>query len=133
MRGFRKPDPHIYYDVALGWIKKHWYFSIHHQHTQEMRSRPLLLRILWSPSYHVVFNSKCRELLELMTEVLICLRTNVLKDQREKLVRSYWHEMLLIKDLNLFLNPSITESGFILDEAIWSGFTQFAIKFVDFQ
>ena len=77
------------------------YFSNHQG--QEGWTRPLLLRILWSPSYHVVLNSKCRELLDLMTEALICLRTSVNKRQKEELVRI--NKKILICDLlNLFKN-----------------------------
>ena len=62
-------------------------FRLHVHQRQEQWMRPLLVRIFWSPSYHIVLNSRCRELLDLMKEVLIALRTNGQAKQKESLVR----------------------------------------------
>lgn len=40
-------------------------------------TRHMLLRIVWSPSYHVVFNKRCRALVEVMSDIIQTYQANL--------------------------------------------------------
>ncbi|KAL4233428.1 SMC5-SMC6 complex localization factor protein 1 [Mactra antiquata] len=76
-------------------------FLIDPEMRADVKNKNLLVRIIWCPSYHVVFNQRCRQLLDFMSESI--QKCKKITDKQDKV---YMYEIL---DGILWLVAMVTE------------------------